>query len=226
MSGFYPEFEDSREVQLGSLAAIGFLLQIRDLLGDIDRFERSVRFKFSRSVWFKFFLETEKVQIQMFLGEKKPNLIWQLLLIKSGLLRVPNFRCGTGLTQTHSTPESWNPKMCGICKGRVCNYKGRFFTTFLVPGNFLDTFVTNFENFLRSVRFKVWIEPTGKIWIERTVRTDRIGPIGLFICKESAISAKETSWAFSEGKNGEICGIILHVCEVAKINFANVQNLQ
>ena len=49
-SGFYPEFEDSREVQLGSLAAIGFLLQIRDLLGDIDRFERSVRFKFSRSV--------------------------------------------------------------------------------------------------------------------------------------------------------------------------------
>jgi len=50
MSGFYPEFEDSREVQLGSLAAIGFLLQIRDLLGDIDRFERSVRFKFSRSV--------------------------------------------------------------------------------------------------------------------------------------------------------------------------------
>ena len=47
-SGFYPEFEDSREVQLGSLAAIGFLLQIRDLLGDIDRFERSVRFKFSR----------------------------------------------------------------------------------------------------------------------------------------------------------------------------------
>ena len=98
MSGFYPEFEDSREVQLGSLAAIGFLLQIRDLLGDIDRFERSVRFKFSRSVWFKFFLETEKVQIQMFLGEKKPNLIWQLLLIKSGLLRVPNFRCGTGLS--------------------------------------------------------------------------------------------------------------------------------
>ena len=100
-SGFYPEFEDSREVQLGSLAAIGFLLQIRDLLGDIDRFERSVRFKFSRSVWFKFFLETEKVQIQMFLGEKKPNLIWQLLLIKSGLLRVPNFRCGTGLSRNY-----------------------------------------------------------------------------------------------------------------------------
>ena len=75
MSGFYPRIVASREVQLGSLAAIGFLLQIRDLLGDIDRFERSVRFKFSRSVRFKFFLETEKVQIQMFLGEKKPNLI-------------------------------------------------------------------------------------------------------------------------------------------------------
>ena len=107
MSGFYPEFEDSREVQLGSLAAIGFLLQIRDLLGDIDRFERSVRFKFSRSVWFKFFLETEKVQIQMFPGEKKPNLIWQLLLIKSGLLRVPNFRCGTGLRPIPHRKFDW-----------------------------------------------------------------------------------------------------------------------
>ena len=67
-SEFYPRIVASREVQLGSLAAIGFLLQIRDLLGDIDRFERSVRFKFSRSVRFKFFLETENV-------EKKPNLI-------------------------------------------------------------------------------------------------------------------------------------------------------
>jgi hypothetical protein len=57
MSGFYPRIVASREVQLGSLAAIGFLLQIRDLLGDIDRFESSVRFKFSRSVRFKFFLE-------------------------------------------------------------------------------------------------------------------------------------------------------------------------
>ena len=56
-SGLYPRIVASREVQLGSLAAIGFLLQIRDLLGDIDRFERSVRFKFSRSVRFKFFLE-------------------------------------------------------------------------------------------------------------------------------------------------------------------------
>ena len=79
MSGFYPEFEDSREVQLGSLAAIGFLLQIRDLLGDIDRFEkvRSIQifpvgsiqiFPGTRPVRFKFFLETEN-------GEKKPNLI-------------------------------------------------------------------------------------------------------------------------------------------------------
>ena len=119
--------------------------------------------------------------------------------------------------ETHSTPESWNPKMYGICKGRVCIYKGRVFTTFLVPGNFLDTFVTNFENLNRTDR---------KNLIERTVRTDRCRPIGLFICKESTISAKETSWAFSEGKNGEICGIILHVCEVANFNFANVQNLQ
>ena len=31
-------------------------------MGDIDRFERSVRFKFFRSVRFKFFLETEKEQ--------------------------------------------------------------------------------------------------------------------------------------------------------------------
>ena len=79
MSGFYPRIVASREVQLGSLAAIGFLLQIRDLLGDIDRFESSVRFKFSRvgsiqifpgtlPVRFKFFLEPES-------GEKKPNLI-------------------------------------------------------------------------------------------------------------------------------------------------------
>ena len=75
MSGFYPRIVASREVQLGSLAAIGFLLQIRDLLGDIDRFESSVRFKFSRSVRFKFFLETEKVQNNTKSGEEKPNLI-------------------------------------------------------------------------------------------------------------------------------------------------------
>ena len=60
--------------------------------------------------------------------------------------------CVLSFTQTHSTPESWNPKMCGICKGRVCIYKGRVFTTFLVPGNFLDTFVTNFENLNRTDR--------------------------------------------------------------------------
>ena len=77
--------------------------------------------------------------------------------------------------------------MCGICKGRVCNYKGRFFTTFW----FQEIFWTHLSQIS-----KIWIEPTGKIWIERTVRTDRCRPIGLFICKESTISAKETSWAF------------------------------
>ena len=55
---------------------------------------------------------------------------------------------------------------------------------------------------------------------EQTVRTDRCRPIGLFICKESKISAKEPSWAFSEGKNGEVSGKFLHLLRVAKIQLA------
>ena len=71
---------------------------------------------------------------------------------------------------------------------------------------------------------KIWIEPTGKIWIERTVRTDRCRPIGFFICKEREISAKEPNWAFLKLKNGRISGIILHLLRVAKFNSQEVQN--
>ena len=97
---FYPRIVASREVQLGSLAAIGFLLQIRDLLGDIDRFESSVRFKFSRSVRFKFFLEPFLVlqnelrslekQSWTFLGGKP---LFQVRTFgKHGFCSLPNVR--------------------------------------------------------------------------------------------------------------------------------------
>ena len=43
-------------------------------------------------------------------------------------------------------------RKCAEFARGVCIKAKRFFTTFLVPGNFLDTFVTNFENLNRTDR--------------------------------------------------------------------------
>ena len=76
---------------------------------------------------------------------------------------------------------------------------------------------------------KIWIEPTGKIWIERTVRTDRCRPIGLFICKEIAISAKEPNWAFliaaKKRQDFWIHFVLLHILDHAEVGPTTLNHL-